>query len=52
MQFSRSDLFGKAFEKIKIDDGVILATIRPNNIAPLEKDESRSGDVSDIQVDN
>ncbi|MGW9100419.1 electron transfer flavoprotein subunit alpha/FixB family protein [Priestia megaterium] len=41
---------GKAFEKIKIKDGVILATVRPNNIAPLEKDNSRSGDVSDIQV--
>ncbi len=37
---------GKAFEKIKIKDGMIFATIRPNNITPLEKDESRSGEVS------
>ena len=45
--FSRRPIYsGKAFEKIKIKDGMIIATIRPNNITPLEKDESRSGDVS------
>ena len=31
-------------------DGLIFATIRPNNIPPLEKDESRSGDVSNVNV--
>jgi electron transfer flavoprotein alpha subunit len=41
---------GKAFEKLKITDGIVFATVRPNNIAPLEKDESRSGNVSDLQV--
>ncbi len=41
---------GKAFEKLKIADGFVFATVRPNNIAPLEKDESRTGDVSDVQV--
>lgn len=41
---------GKAFEKRKVKEGIIFATIRPNNIAPLEKDESRSGDVSNVQV--
>ena len=41
---------GKAFEKKKITNGLILATVRPNNIAPLEKDESRSGNVNSIQV--
>src|SRR3954471_1110385 len=41
---------GKAFEKLKITEGVVFATVRPNNIAPLEKDESRSGNVSDLQV--
>ena len=39
---------GKAFEKIKIKDGMIIATVRPNNIPPLEKDESRSGEVSQV----
>ncbi len=30
---------------------MIFATIRPNNIEPLAKDESRSGDVSTLSVD-
>ncbi|MCQ6275315.1 electron transfer flavoprotein subunit alpha/FixB family protein [Bacillus sp. V3B] len=42
---------GKAFEKVKINEGILFATIRPNNITPLEKDESRSGDVNEISVD-
>ena len=44
--FTRPIYSGKAFEKIKIKDGIIIATVRPNNITPLEKDESRSGEVS------
>jgi electron transfer flavoprotein alpha subunit len=42
---------GKAFEKKIITDGIIFATIRPNNITPLEKDESRSGNTSTLSVD-
>ena len=42
---------GKAFEKVKNKDGLLFFTIRPNNIEPLEKDESRSGDVSSVSVD-
>src|SRR5690625_2330115 len=50
--FTRPIYSGKAFEKKVIkDDGLIFATIRPNNIAMLEKDESRSGDVSAKDVD-
>ncbi|MBD8037419.1 electron transfer flavoprotein subunit alpha/FixB family protein [Solibacillus sp. A46] len=49
--FIRPIYSGKAFEKVKIKDGVIFATIRPNNIAPLEKDGSRSGEVSSVSVD-
>lgn len=41
---------GKAFVKKKVK-GIVLATIRPNNIALLEQDKSRSGDVADIQVE-
>lgn len=41
---------GKAFEKIKVNSGITLTTIRPNNIVPLEKDESRSGEVGSIDV--
>ena len=49
--FIRPIYSGKAFEKVKVKDGVVFATIRPNNIAPLAKDDSRSGDVSAITVD-
>lgn len=42
---------GKAFEKVKNKEGLLFITIRPNNIAPLEQDSSRSGDVSSIEVD-
>ncbi|KGX84813.1 electron transfer flavoprotein subunit alpha/FixB family protein [Pontibacillus marinus] len=49
--FTRPIYSGKAFEKKIITDGVIFATIRPNNIKPLERDESRSGDVTSKDVD-
>lgn len=49
--FTRPIYSGKAFEKKIVTDGLIFATIRPNNIAPLEKDESRTGDVSALSVD-
>lgn len=49
--FTRPIYSGKAFEKKIVTDGLIFATVRPNNIAALEKDESRSGDVSKVDVD-
>ncbi|MBB6444435.1 electron transfer flavoprotein subunit alpha/FixB family protein [Bacillus benzoevorans] len=49
--FTRPIYSGKAFEKLKVKEGLVLATIRPNNITPLEKDEARSGEVSNITVD-
>ncbi|EKN67440.1 electron transfer flavoprotein subunit alpha/FixB family protein [Schinkia azotoformans] len=49
--FTRPIYSGKAFEKKIVTDGVIFATIRPNNIPPLEKDESRTGDVASLAVD-
>lgn len=49
--FTRPIYSGKAFEKKIITDGIVFATIRPNNIEPLSKDESRSGDVSSLSVD-
>ena len=49
--FTRPIYSGKAFEKKVITDGVIFITIRPNNIDPLEKDGSRSGDVSSVSAD-
>lgn len=49
--FTRPIYSGKAFEKKIVTDGLIFATIRPNNIAPLEKDESRTGEVSSLSVE-
>jgi electron transfer flavoprotein alpha subunit len=49
--FTRPIYSGKAFEKKIVTDGVIFATIRPNNIEPLAKDESRTGEVSTLSVD-
>ncbi|MEI5905573.1 electron transfer flavoprotein subunit alpha/FixB family protein [Bacillus spongiae] len=49
--FTRPIYSGKAFEKKIVTDGIIFATIRPNNIEPLAKDESRSGDVSSLSVE-
>ncbi|MBP1968836.1 electron transfer flavoprotein alpha subunit [Virgibacillus natechei] len=49
--FIRPIYSGKAFEKKVITNGVTFITIRPNNIPMLERDESRSGDVSSKEVD-
>ena len=48
--FTRPIYSGKAFEKKIVTGGMIFATIRPNNIAPLEKDESRTGGVESLFV--
>jgi electron transfer flavoprotein alpha subunit len=49
--FTRPIYSGKAFEKKRINNGLLFATIRPNNIASLEKDESRSGEVTAVNVE-
>lgn len=49
--FTRPIYSGKAFEKQKSKEGILIATVRPNNIKALEKDESRSGDVTTLDVE-
>ncbi len=49
--FTRPIYSGKAFEKKIVTDGVVFATIRPNNIEALKKDESRSGEVSSVTAE-
>jgi electron transfer flavoprotein alpha subunit len=49
--FTRPIYSGKAFEKKIVTDGLIFATVRPNNIAPLEIDENRTGEVTSLSVD-
>lgn len=48
--FTRPIYSGKAFEKKISTDGTIFATIRPNNIAPLEEDATRVGEITPIPV--
>ncbi|WP_209122038.1 electron transfer flavoprotein subunit alpha/FixB family protein [Alkalihalobacillus sp. BA299] len=49
--FTRPIYSGKAFEKKQVGEGTILVTIRPNNITPLEIDESRTGDIGNVTVE-
>lgn len=49
--FTRPIYSGKAFEKKIVTDGLVFATIRPNNIAPLQKDESKSGEVAAVTAE-
>ncbi|HLR65066.1 MAG TPA: electron transfer flavoprotein subunit alpha/FixB family protein [Pseudogracilibacillus sp.] len=49
--FIRPIYSGKAFEKKVFKEGTTFFTVRPNNIASLDKDEGRSGDVTAKDVD-
>ncbi|SFD59183.1 electron transfer flavoprotein alpha subunit apoprotein [Lentibacillus persicus] len=49
--FIRPIYSGKAFEKKTITSGLTFVTIRPNNIAALERDDSRTGEVATKDVD-
>ena len=49
--FTRPIYSGKAFEKVKVKDGVTFATIRPNNIPAQDADTSKSGSVETVDVD-
>lgn len=48
--FIRPIYSGKAFEKKVITSGLTFVTIRPNNIAMLERDDSRTGDITVEEV--
>ncbi|PSL44032.1 electron transfer flavoprotein alpha subunit apoprotein [Salsuginibacillus halophilus] len=48
--FTRPIYSGKAFEQKSVTEGTVFATIRPNNVAAPAKDESRSGDITAVDV--
>lgn len=48
--FTRPIYSGKAFEKKQIEEGLIFATVRPNNIPSLEKDEARDGEITSVDL--
>lgn len=49
--FTKPIYSGKAFEEKIIKDKFKFITIRPNNIRILEKDESRKGNIKDLDVE-
>lgn len=49
--FTRPLFSGKAIEKKVITEGLLMATIRPNNIPPLERDPSRAGTVESVDIE-
>ncbi|MCM3715203.1 electron transfer flavoprotein subunit alpha/FixB family protein [Alkalihalobacillus oceani] len=49
--FTRPIYSGKAFEEKIIEEGMIMATIRPNNIQAAESDPSRSGEIKTVYPD-
>lgn len=46
--FTRPVYAGKAYVTQVVKEGLIVATIRPNNVAAMEADAGRSGQVSDL----
>lgn len=49
--FTRPIYSGKAFEKKVVTDGIIFATVRPNNIQQPEKDESRACEIANFSTE-
>ncbi|MCQ6279593.1 electron transfer flavoprotein subunit alpha/FixB family protein [Bacillus sp. EB600] len=54
IQFIRPIYAGKAFQKKKVSEGTIFATIRPNNIVPNEANTSLTANVVhfDVEITN
>ncbi|MBD1372891.1 electron transfer flavoprotein subunit alpha/FixB family protein [Hazenella sp. IB182357] len=48
--FTRPIYAGKAFVKKAVKEGIIFATLRPNNIPAQEADTTRTADVEDLSV--
>lgn len=49
--FTRPIYAGKAFQKTKMADGKIFATIRPNNIALVDPDSTRTAELVNFTAD-
>jgi electron transfer flavoprotein alpha subunit len=49
--FTRPIYSGKAFERKITLDKPVMATIRPNNISPLEKSGNRSGAIENVEAE-
>lgn len=50
LTFTRPIYAGKAFTKVQIEQGIVIATVRPNNLAPAEGDLGKAGSVEKLSV--
>ncbi|MDP9727569.1 electron transfer flavoprotein subunit alpha/FixB family protein [Alicyclobacillus tolerans] len=50
LQFTRPIYAGKAFTKVVVKSNPVVATIRPNNLAPLAEDAGKAGTVEALSV--
>ncbi len=48
--FTRPIYAGKAYDKVVVTEGVIVATVRPNNLAPLDSDAGKPDMVEMLDV--
>ncbi|MDQ0190593.1 electron transfer flavoprotein subunit alpha/FixB family protein [Alicyclobacillus cycloheptanicus] len=48
--FTRPIYAGKAFTKVKVTDGIVIATVRPNNLPAPESGFGKSGTVKKLAV--
>lgn len=51
VQFVRPIYSGKAFEKVESISSPVFVTVRPNNIAPLEKEVGKTGSAETLSVE-
>jgi electron transfer flavoprotein alpha subunit len=50
LTFTRPIYAGKAFTKVRVREGKVLATVRPNNLAPVDGDAGKAGEVTTLSV--
>ncbi|MCL6599080.1 MAG: electron transfer flavoprotein subunit alpha/FixB family protein [Alicyclobacillus macrosporangiidus] len=50
LTFTRPIYAGKAFTKVQVTDGVVVATVRPNNLPPAEGGLGKAGQVETLSV--
>jgi electron transfer flavoprotein alpha subunit len=50
LTFTRPIYAGKAFTKVRVREGKVIATVRPNNLAPVDGDAGKAGEVVTLTV--
>ncbi len=50
LTFTRPIYAGKAYQKVQVAEGVTIATVRPNNLAPLDGQSAKPGIVQALSI--